>query len=134
MTGNRLLAIGQRTRNPLHGRRPPGTTSVWRILESIAVLNWHTTALDHEAADLKRREALKDSPAYWSRKIDDAADGTRPTVTEEDRRAADEFILAEKLAAIQRALDQDEQKRWEQQMATLALNQVPSGSTRGCGR
>ncbi|HKN79929.1 MAG TPA: HK97 family phage prohead protease [Actinomycetota bacterium] len=88
-------------------------------------VNWHTTAVDHEAADLKRREALKGSPAYWSRKIDEAADGTRPTVTEEDRRAADEFILAEKLAAIQRALDQDEQKRWEQQMATLALNQVP---------
>ena len=46
-------------------------------------------------------------------------------ITDADRRAVDEFILAEKLAAIQRALDQDEQKRWEQRMATLVVNPVP---------
>jgi hypothetical protein len=31
VTRSRLLAIGQRTRNPLHGSRPRGSTSVWRI-------------------------------------------------------------------------------------------------------
>ena len=93
-------------------------------------MNWHTTALDHEAADLKRREALKDSPAYWSRKIDEAADGTRPTVTEEDRRAADEFILAEKLATVQRFLEQDEQRHWEQEPPSPSTRYL-SGSTRG---
>ncbi len=72
---------------------------------------------------VKNKRPDPNDPAVVNRLIDEAAD-RKKVINDEDRRAADEFILSEKLAAVQRFLEQDEQRRWEQQVATLALNLV----------
>jgi HK97 family phage prohead protease len=64
--------------------------------------------------DVKQRP--RTDVSYWMARIAEAATG-QPVITDEDRKATDDFILQEKLAAIQRALDRDAQARWEGDMA-----------------
>jgi hypothetical protein len=82
-------------------------------------------ALDGVEADLKRRQALENSPAYWKRKIDQAASpfaGRSPAVIKQ----ADDLILATRLELIQESIDRAQQAAWEEEMrVSTVLDRVP---------
>ena len=84
--------------------------------------------LDNQEADLRRREALKYSPAYWNRVLDRLAQpgsggyvapGAEPI-------DVDAFVTAVRQEMVEEKLAEAEQAAWEERMgANMVLDPVP---------
>ena len=77
----------------------------------------YSRVIDNAEAEHRRREALKATPQYWNKKLDELVAGKQPA---KPTSLADDLYVAEQMRAINRVLRRGEQDRYNESIADRA--------------